>query len=219
MSSPSHSDSGANVPVDHVALTLLEDEESAFYLQIPLGIIHALCLKPLKYLLFLGWCILGAEGVLSLQPDDHVGIDTDEDAVGGEVYHYVPAAPLLGTFFSLSCVHAGHLQHVIYLSTEGLTHAVDLEVIKARTNTPSESSATRDDFQTVLAERDVCCVWTGTTLGFSDGLHIIPFKRGSAVCPTTFCREVSDRLPSANSVVPADSGESSILRRGCDNTH
>lgn len=60
----------------------------------------------------LGWCILGAEGILSLRPDNHVGIDTDEDAVGGEVYHYVPAAPLLGTFFSLSCVHAGYLQHV-----------------------------------------------------------------------------------------------------------
>ena len=183
MSSSSHSNSEYKIPNDHVALVLLEDRGSSFYLQVPLTTIRASCLKPLKYLLYLGWCILSAEGVLSLERDDRDGIDTDEDAVGGEIYYYVLAAPL-GTFLLLSRVHAGHLQHVIYLSTEDLAQVVDLDVIKARTDAPSESSATRDDFRTVLEERDVRCVWTGSVL--VDGLHIIPFERGSEVRPATF---------------------------------
>lgn len=205
------------VPEDHVALVLFEDEGSEFYLQIPLTIIRAVCLKPLKYLLYLGWCILGAEGVLSLQcdeSDDPDEIDTDEDVVGGMVYYYI-AAEALGTFLSLSCVDAGHLQHVIYLSTEDFNQVVDLDVIKAKSKTPSESSETRDGFRDDLAVRDVRCVWTGSTI--VDGLHLIPFKRGSEVRSATFCREGSDCLPSPNSVVPADRGESSILRRGCGN--
>ena len=188
MSSPSDSNSEYIVPNDHVALVLFEDKGSSFYLQVPLTTIYALCLKPLKYLLYLGWCILSAEGALSLERDDRDGIDTDEDAAGGEIYYYVPAAPL-GTFLLLS-----REMHVIYLSNEDLAQVVDLDVIKARTDTPSESSATRDDFRTVLEERDVRCVWTGSVL--VDGLHIIPFKRGSEVRPATFFTEGSDRLPS-----------------------
>ena len=174
MSSSSDSNSEYIVPNDYVALVLLEDKGSSFYLQVPLTTIRALCLKPLKYLLYLGWCILSAEGILSLERDERDGIDTDEDAVGGEIYYYVHAAPL-GTFLLLS-----HEKHVIYLSNEDLAQVVDLDVIKARTDTPSESSATRDDFRTVLEERDVRCVWTGS--GLVDGLRIIFFKRGSEVC-------------------------------------
>ena len=210
MSSPSDSNSEYIVPNDHVALVLFEDKGSSFYLRLPLTTIRVLCLKPLKYLLYLGWCILSDEGALSLEREDHDGIDTDEDAVGGEIYYYVPAAPL-GTFLLLS-----REMHVIYLSNEDLAQVVDLDVIKARTDTPSESSATRDDFRTVLEERDVRCVWTGSVL--VDGLHIIPFKRGSEVRPATFCTEGSDRPPSANSVVSADHGESYVSRRGCGNT-
>ena len=114
MSSSSHSNSEYKIPNDHVALVLLEDRGSSFYLQVPLTTIRASCLKPLKYLLYLGWCILSAEGVLSFERDDRDGIDTDEDAVGGEIYYYVLAAPL-GTFLLLSRVHAGHLQQS-YLS-------------------------------------------------------------------------------------------------------
>ena len=103
MSSSSDSNSEYIVPNDHVALVLLEDKGSSFYLQVPLTTIHASCSKPLKYLLYLGWCrcILSAEGALSLERDDRDGIDTDEDAAGGEIYYYVPAAPL-GTFLLLS---------------------------------------------------------------------------------------------------------------------
>ncbi|EDR05166.1 uncharacterized protein LACBIDRAFT_294884 [Laccaria bicolor S238N-H82] len=142
------------VPDDHVALVLIEQSESSFYLRIPLTKIRALCLKPLKYLLYLGWCILGGEGVLSLRPDIHDGIDTDEDADGGETYYYVLDEPL------------------------DPTQVVDLDLIKARTETTSESSATCDSFRTALLKRDIRCVWTGTEYA-GDGMHIIPYKRGS----------------------------------------
>ena len=113
--SPSSDSNSEYIPDDHIALILLEDKGSQFYLQVPLTTIHALCLKPLRYLLYLGWCILSAEGVLSLDRDDHDGIDTDEDVVGGEVYYYVPAGPL-GMFLFLSCM-LQDLQHLnTYLS-------------------------------------------------------------------------------------------------------
>ncbi|KAF8341791.1 hypothetical protein F5887DRAFT_1218252, partial [Amanita rubescens] len=137
----------------HVALVLLQDRNSVFYLEIPLDIINNLCLKPLKYLLYLGWCILGAEGVLALEPDGDE-IDTDED-LDEDVYHYV-------TYDELD-----------------LASIIDPEVIKTRTNVPSETTEMRNDFSTDLLERDVCCVWTGTDPFIGDGFHIIPYKRGS----------------------------------------
>jgi len=48
-----------------------------------------------------------------------------------------------------------------------------------KTTTPSE---TREEFRTRLLERDSCCVWTGMGAEYGNGLHIIPFKRGSEVC-------------------------------------
>ncbi|OJA19404.1 hypothetical protein AZE42_13933, partial [Rhizopogon vesiculosus] len=66
-----------------------------------------------------------------------------------------------------------------YLSDEDLLHAVDLEVIKLRTNVPSESTNTRNEFREKLLKRDVCCVWTGAAKRHGVGLHIIPYQRGS----------------------------------------
>ncbi|OAX35777.1 hypothetical protein K503DRAFT_802544 [Rhizopogon vinicolor AM-OR11-026] len=108
---------------------------------------------PLKYLLFLGWCILGVEGVLALTQDGD-GIDTDGDLDNQGTYHYVA-------------------------DTAGLCHAVDLEVIKLRTSVPSESTNMCDEFREDLLKRDVCCVWTGAAKEYGVGLHIIPYKRGS----------------------------------------
>jgi hypothetical protein len=114
MSSSSESAS-ISVPQDYVGLILLHEEDSSFYLQIPLPIIASLCLKPLKYLLFLGWCILGVEGVLALELGGG-GIDTDGDLDDKEIYYYVAAAGS-GTFFLpmslLSCVHMEHLWRTI----------------------------------------------------------------------------------------------------------
>jgi len=58
---------------------------------------------------------------------------------------------------------------------------VDIEVVKARTAVPSETTGTRQGFRTQLIDRDVCCVFTGLEARAGEGLHIIPFKRGSEV--------------------------------------
>ncbi|KAF8801171.1 hypothetical protein BYT27DRAFT_7235831 [Phlegmacium glaucopus] len=153
MSSSSHSEqSSSSVPEGHIVLILLQKEESSFYLQIPLDIIHSLCLKPRKYLLFLGWCILGVEGVLALEHNSN-GININGD-LDDQVYYYV-------------------------VKGLDLIHAVDIEVIKTRTAVPSGSMETRDQFRTDLLERDTCCVWTGIEARYGAGLHIIPHQRGS----------------------------------------
>ncbi len=54
-------------PTDYVGLVLLTYKTTTFYLQIRLDHISTFCLKPLKYLLFLGWCILAVILVLGLK--------------------------------------------------------------------------------------------------------------------------------------------------------
>jgi hypothetical protein len=76
---------------------------SLMYLQIPLDTIGSLCLKPRKYLLFLGWCILGVEGALALDRGGS-GIDTNGGLDNQEIYYYVTAADS-GTFF-ITVLHA-----------------------------------------------------------------------------------------------------------------
>ncbi len=90
-----------DVPEGHVALVLLLDRDtnSAFYLQIPLDIINGLCLNSLKYLQFLGWCILGAEGVLALEFDGDE-IDTDEDIDLDQAIFYYVLDETLGMFLA-----------------------------------------------------------------------------------------------------------------------
>lgn len=83
----------------HVGLVLLQHENSSFYLEIPLNTIHGLCLRPRKYLRYLGWCILGVEGVLALQAGGE-GISDNGDLTNRRIYHYVPAAEQRGTFLS-----------------------------------------------------------------------------------------------------------------------
>lgn len=83
----------------HVGLVLLRNENSFFYLEIPLDAINGLCLRPRKYLRFLGWCILGVEGVLALQAGGN-GISDDGDLTARRMYHYVTAEALKGTFLS-----------------------------------------------------------------------------------------------------------------------
>jgi hypothetical protein len=77
----------SDIEFGRVRLILLQDEDSSFHLDIPLDIIKSLCLKPLKYLLFLGWCILGVEGVLASEPD-RVAVDTDGILNEREIYYY-----------------------------------------------------------------------------------------------------------------------------------
>jgi len=82
------STSAVDIPEGYVRLILLHEEDSTFYLEIPLDTINHLCLKTQKYLAFLGWCILGsqAEGGLSLERDG-VEISNDEALDNGTIYY------------------------------------------------------------------------------------------------------------------------------------
>jgi hypothetical protein len=75
-------------PKPHVRLILLDGADSPFYLEIPITVINPLFLKPRKYLVFLGWCILGFDGVLAVDEGGDE-IDTDGDLDAGGTYYYV----------------------------------------------------------------------------------------------------------------------------------
>jgi len=68
---------------------------------------------------------------------------------------------------------------------------VDIEVIKARTTVPSETTETDQGFRTQLIDRDVCCVFTGLEARVGEGLHVIPFRRGSEVCSSLILMAIS----------------------------
>ncbi|KAF9513975.1 hypothetical protein BS47DRAFT_1343641 [Hydnum rufescens UP504] len=147
------------VPQGYVRLLLLP--KNGFYLEIPIPRIQSLCLRPLKYLTFLAWSILGQEGTLAAPhtPNPIPFQDLTGDLVDGGIYSYI-----------LTSTPA---------DAEDLSRAVDLEVIKYKSAVTSQTDTTRDDFRTRLLERDGFCVFTGYTDRFTDAVHIIPFSRGS----------------------------------------
>jgi hypothetical protein len=128
-------------------------QENPFYLEIPIEILAKVCLRPHKYLRYLGWCVLGVIGDLK----DEQG---NEISLGGEL------------------VDQGIYRYIVP-GDNVLAHAVDVEVIKQRSQVPSETTRTREDFRTRLSERDRCCVWTGLE---GIGMHIIPYRRGDEAC-------------------------------------
>ncbi|KAJ7593546.1 hypothetical protein C8J56DRAFT_1024135 [Mycena floridula] len=158
-------------PPGFVHLILVERPTGSLYLEIPINIILLLCLFPRKYLRFLGWCILGVVGDLVDEQGEE--LDLDGNLVDQGVYKY--RAPDAIT----------------------LAQAVDLEVIKQRTNVPSETTNSREDFRRKLIERDgPFCVWTGIDRA-TIGMHIIPFRRG-----TVWLRLIiANREPNASSAL------------------
>jgi hypothetical protein len=141
--------------VGFVHLTL----KDPFYLEIPTDIVKTVCLNPLKYLQYVAWCVLGVEGQLV-------------DAKGAPVQ--------LGGELIDQCVY----QYVV-AGENDLAYAIDLRVIKQRSQVPSETTGTREDFRTKLLERDGRCVWTGVSRSGSS-MHIIPFRGGDEVWLTVF---------------------------------
>lgn len=95
---------------------------------------------------------------------------------------------------------------------------IDLEVIKSRTNVPSETTNTRESFSVDLLERDVCCVLTGQDPIMGDAFHIIPYKRGSDV-RFIICWGICLIVPVPSATIPVastDCRESTKKRRGSD---
>ncbi|KIJ36505.1 hypothetical protein M422DRAFT_261056 [Sphaerobolus stellatus SS14] len=64
---------------DHIQLVLYNDHsiEHDFYLEIPIWVMTQHFLKPFKYLKYIGWAILGAEGVIKDDNLDEVFIHHD----------------------------------------------------------------------------------------------------------------------------------------------
>ena len=161
--SPDSTDStNISISEGHVGLVLLTDGDSSFYLEIPLVAINANSLDAAKYLLFVGWCVMGAEGLLSLQPDgEELDVDIEEEGI----YYYLCQR-------SRCVLLVMALRTCSTLTLQDAMQAVDLEVIKMGTQLSSETTRTREDFHTKLLERDVFCAWTGIGEDFGSGVHI-----------------------------------------------
>ena len=144
-------------PSGFIHLVLLS-QEIPFYLEIPTAIVATVCLSPRKYLRYIGWCVLGVLGVLNDEQGNEIVLDGE--LVDQGVYHYIVPD-----------------QNV-------LAHAVDLEVIKQRSQLPSETTRTHEDFRTRILERDGCCVWTGLE---GIGMDVIPYSRGDEACSHYSC--------------------------------
>ena len=101
---PPRPKSGCNpteaVPLGHIHLVLVR--RLRFYLEIPIDTIHSLCLKPQKYLIFLGWCILGVKGVLM---GHHDGRELESDGILDDkgLYYYVTRDGTYTGKFSVLC--------------------------------------------------------------------------------------------------------------------
>lgn len=85
----------------HVHLILFEQDHGSFYLEIPIAVIKILCLKPCKYLRYLGWCILGGEGALQ-DSKEHL-VNLEGSLVDQEVYYYRLPASHQGFAFPFRC--------------------------------------------------------------------------------------------------------------------
>lgn len=173
----------------HVRLILTPNQQ--IYLDIPLHIVTPLCLKPRKYLSFLGWCILGVEGELERHIDDQSTDDiestsnnSDPDGISNrDVYHY--HVQDFSTYSSLTSswpqVHPSNWKTLC--STKDLSHAIDPDVVKTRSRLTSDNSSLPPQFKDQLIKRDACCVFTGVEndSGQTSALHLIPRARGSEV--------------------------------------
>ena len=125
-----------------------------FYLEIPTLIVSRLCLKPLKYLRFVGWCVLGVSGELV----DHTGnpVELDGTLADQSVYKYKTIGRIV------------------------LARVVQHDNINPRSGSVlSPSTPRRGNFRQEVAARDGCCVWTGIQRGVA--MHILPHRLGDDV--------------------------------------
>ncbi|KAJ7712939.1 hypothetical protein B0H16DRAFT_1899737 [Mycena metata] len=138
---------------------ILSHSNDDFYLEIPISVVQSNSVRPIKYLRFLGWCIIGILGAVKT---DREGVD-----IGN-------TAPLQ---------HQGTYFYVYKAANDdaALKYAVDLDVIKARSQISGSDSSfkTRSaTFKGSLLNRDASCIFTDVPPLFCEGTHIIPFHKG-----------------------------------------
>ncbi|KAJ7350879.1 hypothetical protein DFH08DRAFT_118338 [Mycena albidolilacea] len=132
----------------------LAPEPDGLYLDVPVDAVASLCLHPVKYLRFLAYCILGVDGTIVTE-DFEGEVLPDEDRLVEGIYYFVREGE-------------GNV----------LEHAVDPEALTY--SHVSETTNTRDNFWTLVAERDVACIFTNMNEESCQGIHIVPFSKGDA---------------------------------------
>ena len=75
-------------PIDDTPGTDLDDMLRDVYLEIPIETIKSLCFYPLKYLQYLGWCILGVDGRVSATTKG-AHLRTQDALDNRKTYYYV----------------------------------------------------------------------------------------------------------------------------------
>ncbi|KAJ6473663.1 hypothetical protein C8R45DRAFT_874131 [Mycena sanguinolenta] len=148
----------AIVAAGHIHLILSHSTDD-FYLEIPITVVQSNSVHPIKYLRFLGWCIMGILGTVK---SDRAAADLADNALlqNQAVYFYV---------YDASDDDAA------------LRYAVDLDVIKARSHISASDSSIKargTAFKTSLIGRDASCIFTNKPPLFCEGTHIIPFHKG-----------------------------------------
>ncbi|KAJ7689119.1 hypothetical protein B0H17DRAFT_1067041 [Mycena rosella] len=128
----------------------LDPQLGGLYLDVPVLAAASLCLYPVKYLRYLGYCILGVDGTIAT--DDFDGAELlDNDAINAGSYYFVREG-----------------------GADVLDHAVDPEALTY--SHASQTTNTRD----LLATRDQYCVFTAMAAECCQGTHIVPFSKGDA---------------------------------------
>jgi hypothetical protein len=146
-----------------------------------------LAVRPLKYLRFLGWCVLGNAQNLQWQKVVNAGKGTLEWVSVEEMdspdflekhnrtYRYGKAEGAWSRFRIISVFNWLVLEDV------NLKTKVDEEVVKQRTEHSRSALCTREvEFSRSLKRRDGHCVFTGAT-DVLEGMYVIPFARGDEV--------------------------------------
>lgn len=124
-----------------------------FFLRIPVDDITTKCLKPIKYLYYLGYYIIGSDGKIS---GSNIRVDTDIDKV---------------TKINDQDIFEYHLKDE---TKWDISRVIDIRMFANPTSTTDTRTERREKFAEFLYERDKgFCIFTGLKGGVQ-GIHMIP---------------------------------------------
>jgi hypothetical protein len=162
-------------PDNHVQVVLHRGDVSDFYLELPVSVVVDLVLKPLKFLRYLGWSVLGVSG--DLLDARGLAVDLESTDLTAKSTYWYCRQETTGHFLCYTLL----MSSLTDLSPDDLLKfAIDTEVIKLR-SAYSCSSARITTFRQDLERRDMLCIFTGLRISLV-GMHIIPHSRGDEVC-------------------------------------
>lgn len=146
-------------PIGYVHLVLYPQQPNAhpgseFYLEIPVSFIEGHFRSHLKFLSYLGWCILGIHG--NLLDNQRQQVNCDGQLQDRGTYYYS-----------------------VKETDDLFKYAVDVEAVKVGSEYKSSDSSQRDpDFRKLLFLRDGGCIFTCSNDISVVGMHIIPHSKG-----------------------------------------